>query len=181
MTFLSPCVSLYSLPLVFQSKSLAAVAPTTLPQLGHGGKGGAGGRHGYAKHSNHDDGTLPHLRHSDSVTSSTAPSYSATPTTPTQAAASSERYKRDQYGNRIPMTPSGKYVCVCVCMCVCVVCVCACVCVCVCVCRCVCRCLCLSAFLGLKKCLQPSEIIAALCYTATISRCCKHLAFHVWS
>nr|KAG5698589.1 hypothetical protein BaRGS_027100 [Batillaria attramentaria] len=90
-----------------ENKLVATVAPTTLPHL-HTGEGA--GRHGYSKH-HHDGseqgvgGTLPHLRHSDSVTSSSTtnnPSYATAPT----PGAQSERTKRDQYGNRIPMTPS---------------------------------------------------------------------------
>ena len=97
-----------------QNKLVATVAPTTLPHL-HTGEGG--GRHGYSKH-HHDSGeaaggTLPHLRHSDSVTSSStannAPSYATAPTP--SGPMQSERSKRDQYGNRIPMTPSGWSLC----------------------------------------------------------------------
>ena len=93
-----------------QNKLVATVAPTTLPHL-HTGEGG--GRLAYSKHHHEGGegagGTLPHLRHSDSVTSSStannAPSYATAPTP--SAPLQSERSKRDQYGNRIPMTPSG--------------------------------------------------------------------------
>ena len=114
-SFLRVVISLLpSCVLHVQNKLVATVAPTTLPQL-HTGEGG--GRHGYSKH-HHDSGegaggTLPHLRHSDSVTSSStannAPSYATAPTP--SGPLQSERSKRDQYGNRIPMTPSGPSPC----------------------------------------------------------------------
>ncbi|KAK7091820.1 hypothetical protein V1264_009455 [Littorina saxatilis] len=95
-----------------ENKLVATVAPTTLPHL-HTGEGGGRG-HGYSK-NRHDSGegaggTLPHLHHSDSVTSSSAannpPSYASAPTAASVTAPLSERSKRDQYGNCIPMTPS---------------------------------------------------------------------------
>ena len=79
-------------------KLVATVAPTTtLPQLGG---------HNDTKHSHHkhhqenDSNTLPQLKKQpESINRQSSFSTNATGTP--------DRQKRDQYGNKLPMTPAG--------------------------------------------------------------------------
>ncbi|XP_069106811.1 uncharacterized protein [Argopecten irradians] len=77
-------------------KLVATVAPTTLPHLSHQ----KDHHHSHHKHGHHenDSNTLPQLNKSqpESVTRQNSFSTTATP----------DRTKRDQYGNKLPMSPS---------------------------------------------------------------------------
>ncbi|XP_021343446.1 dual specificity tyrosine-phosphorylation-regulated kinase 4-like isoform X3 [Mizuhopecten yessoensis] len=77
-------------------KLVATVAPTTLPHLSHQ----KDHHHSHQKHGHHDNdsNTLPQLNKSqpEPVTRQNSFSTTATP----------DRSKRDQYGNKLPMSPS---------------------------------------------------------------------------
>ena len=84
-----PCDTLY----LFQGgKLVATVAPTTLPHLNQSEH-----KHHHHKHHQDDTNTLPSLKQSDSFTRQNTYSTIGTP----------DRGKRDQYGNRLPLTPAG--------------------------------------------------------------------------
>ena len=83
---------------LFQSgKLVATVAPTTtLPHLGH--------QHDQKlshHRQHHEDNTLPQLNKQSDSNLTRQNSFSTTGTP--------DRVKRDQYGNKLPMTPQGEY------------------------------------------------------------------------
>ncbi|XP_045180231.1 dual specificity tyrosine-phosphorylation-regulated kinase 4-like isoform X2 [Mercenaria mercenaria] len=75
-----------------EGKLVATVAPTTtLPHLNQSEH-----QHHHRRHKDDDQSTLPSLRQTESVTRQNTYSTIGTP----------ERSKRDQYGNKLPMTPA---------------------------------------------------------------------------
>lgn len=87
---------------LFQGKLVATVAPTTLPHLNQSDH-----HHHHKKHKDEDQSTLPSLKPESVARQSTGYSSIGTP----------ERSKRDQYGNKLPMTPAGNvtYLTACIC------------------------------------------------------------------
>ncbi|KAL4218502.1 Dual specificity tyrosine-phosphorylation-regulated kinase [Mactra antiquata] len=74
-----------------EGKLVATVAPTTLPHLNQSDH-----HHYHKKHKDEDQSTLPSLKPESVARQSTGYSSIGTP----------ERSKRDQYGNKLPMTPA---------------------------------------------------------------------------